>query len=218
MQAFAQKNAEPRYAVLLTPDARGAIEDVSTGRDAVYASIFENVTGAIHAFQRDRSGTWSDTALDLPKGGSTHVVDSRTRGRRKPISAYESFLQPVTLYAYDGGGAPRAIKSEPARFDAGELVSRAVLGDIGGRHEGPVFPYPSRRMRASASPTILYSYGGFELSLEPWYWNDGHRPLDAGPDLARQRRRDCGRQHPRRRRVRTRMASGGAEDRIASAP
>ncbi len=29
-------------------------------------------------------------------------------------------------------------------------------------------------------PTILYSYGGFELSLEPWYWNDGHRPLDAG--------------------------------------
>ena len=29
-------------------------------------------------------------------------------------------------------------------------------------------------------PTILYSYGGFELSLTPWYWNDGHRPLDAG--------------------------------------
>ena len=29
-------------------------------------------------------------------------------------------------------------------------------------------------------PTILYSYGGFELSSFPWYWNDGHRPLDAG--------------------------------------
>ena len=37
-----------------------------------------------------------------------------------------------------------------------------------------------RKTATASVPTILYSYGGFELSLFPWYWNDGHRPLDAG--------------------------------------
>ncbi|HEY2445692.1 MAG TPA: prolyl oligopeptidase family serine peptidase [Rhizomicrobium sp.] len=176
--AFATKKAPAEYAVLYTPDARGAIEDVAPGRDAVYASIFENVTGTIHAFRAGKDGKWSDALLDLPKAGSTHVVDADSWTQQAYFS-FESFLQPVTLFSYDGNAAPAAIKFEPARFEASGLQSDqfdAVSAD------GTKIPYflIHSKVAKGPIPTILYSYGGFELSLTPWYWNDGHRPLDAG--------------------------------------
>ncbi|HEX9159162.1 MAG TPA: prolyl oligopeptidase family serine peptidase, partial [Rhizomicrobium sp.] len=178
VQDFTEKNATPAFEVLFTPDARGAIEDVSPGRNAVYAAIFENVTGAIHEFRRDRSGAWNDTALDLPKGGSTHIVDCDA-WTPQCFFTFESFLQPVTLYSFDGTGAPRAIKSEPARFDASGLVSEQFEAASA---DGTKIPYFFIHAKDARGPqaTILYGYGGFELSLEPWYWNDGHRPLDTG--------------------------------------
>jgi prolyl oligopeptidase len=174
----AERNARPSYEVLFTPDARGAIEDVSPGRDAVYAAMFENVTGSVHEFRRGKSGAWSDAALDLPKGGSTHIVDSDAWTPRSYFT-FESFLQPVTLYSHDGTSAARTIKSEPARFDASGLVSEQFEATSADGTKIPYFFVHAKNARG-AQPTILYSYGGFELSLEPWYWNDGHRPLDSG--------------------------------------
>ncbi|MGH6877366.1 MAG: prolyl oligopeptidase family serine peptidase, partial [Rhizomicrobium sp.] len=175
---FANSNAVPRYDVLYTPDARGTIEDVSPGRDAVYAAIFENVTGAIHEFRADKSGVWTDRTLVLPKGGSTHIMAADTWTPRAYFT-FESFLQPVTLYSYEGKGEPAEIKSEPARFDASGLVSDQFEATSA---DGTKIPYFLIHTKAASGPvpTILYSYGGFQLSLEPWYWNDGHRPLDAG--------------------------------------
>jgi prolyl oligopeptidase len=176
--AYATKKASPRYVVLFTPDARGTVEDVAPGRDVVYAAIFENVTGAIHEFFEFESGGWTDNKLALPKGGSTHVV-SADDWTGQVYFSFESFLQPVTLYAYDGTAAPEALKSEAARFDASGLVSdqrEATSAD------GTQIPYFLIHSKAATGPvaTILYSYGGFEHALFPWYWNDGHRPLDAG--------------------------------------
>jgi prolyl oligopeptidase len=177
VQRFVKTN-KPSYDVLFTPDARGTIDDVSPGRDAVYASIFENVTGSIHEFRPGKAGSWSDTVLDLPKGGSTHIVSTDDW---TPLAqfTFESFLQPVTLYAYDGKGAPTAIKSEPARFDASGLVSDQFWATSADGTKIPYFLIHSKTATGPV-PTILYSYGGFEMSLVPWYWNDGHRPLDAG--------------------------------------
>jgi prolyl oligopeptidase len=176
--AFANNNAVPRYDVLYTPGTRATIEDVSAGRDAVYAAIFENVTGAIHEFRKSASGTWSDRTLQLPAGGSTHVMDADS-WTPQAYFTFESFLQPVTLYSYEGKGEPKKIKSEPARFDASGLASHQYEATSADGTKIPYFLIRPKSAKASL-PTILYSYGGFELSLEPWYWNDGHRPLDAG--------------------------------------
>ncbi|HTT41365.1 MAG TPA: S9 family peptidase, partial [Burkholderiales bacterium] len=46
-------------AVLYTPDAHSAIDDVAAGRDAVYVSINHDVTGSIHVFRPGVSG-WSE--------------------------------------------------------------------------------------------------------------------------------------------------------------
>ena len=164
---FVKAGTVPRIAVLYTPGPRGSIEQVASGRDAVYAAIYDNVIGAIHEFRLGKDGTWSDVTLALPGGGSTHVAAANDWGPEAQFS-FESFLQPTTLYAFSGKGEPRPIKSLPARFNASGLVTEqfeAVSRD------GTKIPYFVTRQSDAKGPepTILYGYGGFEISLTPSY-------------------------------------------------
>ena len=172
---FAQSGKMPKVAVLYTPGPRAMIaQDVSVGRDAVYAPIYVNVIGSIHKFAL-ANGKWNDTTLAMPKNGSTGVDATNDWGPEAYLT-FQSFTQPPTLYQYDGSGAPKAIKSEPQRFDPNMVtVSQAWATS----RDGTKVPYFLVRPRGAkgAIPTILYSYGGYELSLNPWYWNDGHRPI-----------------------------------------
>jgi len=165
-------------SVLFTPDAHTTINDVSTGRDAVYASIYHDVTGSIHVFHHSDKNDWSDTTLDLPKGGSTTVVSADDWGMGA-LFTYESFLVPPTLFEDTGDGKPNAIKSQAPLFDASGMVSEQFWVTSNDGVKVPYFLIHKKGLSHDV-PTILYSYGGFELSLTPWYWNDGHRPLDAG--------------------------------------
>src|ERR1700761_3622880 len=69
----------PDIQILYTPGPRSTVETVSPGRDAVYASIFDNVTGSGHAF-RFNDGKWLDSKLDLPANGATDVVSTNDFG------------------------------------------------------------------------------------------------------------------------------------------
>jgi prolyl oligopeptidase len=88
-------------SVLYVPDAHSAIDEVATGRDAVYASINHDVTGSVHVFRRGANNTWSDTTLALPAAGSAHVVTANAWGPEAQFS-YESYTTPATLYTEAG--------------------------------------------------------------------------------------------------------------------
>jgi prolyl oligopeptidase len=175
---FVKSGKMPAVATLYTPGPHAMIEaSVSAGRDAVYAPIYADVIGSIHEFRFARR-KWTETVLPMPKQGSTEVVSTNEWGPQAYFT-FESFTQPPTLFAYDGTGAPKEIKSEPARFYASNL---AVTQNWATSRDGTKVPYFLIRPRDAQGsvPTILYSYGGFELSLNPWYWNDGHRPIYPG--------------------------------------
>ena len=165
LREFLNTHRMPKIALLAAPDAHSMVDTVATGRDAVYAAIYRDVTGSIHAFRPGKHG-WSDSVLDLPKGGSTTVVSADDWGSRA-LFTYESFLVPATLYEYDGHGEPRAIKSQPPLFDASDMVSEQFWVSSSDGVKVPYFLI-HKKGHAHDVPTILYGYGGFELSLTPW--------------------------------------------------
>jgi len=175
--AFERSGSAQPVTVLYTPGPHAMIDEVSAGRDAVYASVYEDVTGSIREFRPGQSG-WSDVRLALPRGGSTSIVSTNDWGPQAYFS-FQSFLTPPSLYAYSGGGSPALIKSQPTVFDGRSLAVHQYWATS---RDGTKVPYFLIRPKRShgAIPTILYGYGGFQLSLTPWYWNDGHKPLDAG--------------------------------------
>src|SRR6202789_662459 len=165
--SFAKPGATPLFTELYVPDAKSSVDEVSTGRDAVYASIYSNVVGSIHAFRMGADGKWSDTRLDLPAGGSTHIVSTNDWGPQAQFR-FESFTVPTTLYADAGDGKPLAIKSLPARFDASNLMTEQFFATS---KDGTQIPYFVTRTKTQtgAAPTVLYGYGGFEISETPVY-------------------------------------------------
>jgi prolyl oligopeptidase len=154
-------------AVLFTPDSHSAIDEVVAGRDAVYVTVNRDVTGSVHVFRPEPGGGWSDSPLALPRGGSTHIVTANAWGPEAQFR-FENFLTPSTLYATTGEGAPVPIKSLPARFDAANLSTEQFFATSKDGTKVPYFVTRSRKLSGPA-PTVLYGYGGFEISLTPSY-------------------------------------------------
>jgi prolyl oligopeptidase len=154
-------------SVLYTPDAHSSIDEVVAGRDAVYASLYHDVTGSIHAFRPGKRGAWSDMSLALPTGGSTHIVSTNGWGP-EAYFRFESYTTPATLYADAGEGRALAIKSLPARFDASNLITEQYFAISADGTRIPYFVTRPRKLGGPA-PTVLYGYGGFEVSETPSY-------------------------------------------------
>jgi prolyl oligopeptidase len=149
---------------IFAPGPRQSIESVGIGRDRIYAVITDNVIGAVHVFSADGK---ADKVLALPGKGSADIVSTNDFGPEAMFS-FQNYLTPTTLYFDGGNDQPQAIKSLPARFDASGLVSEqfeAVSKD------GTKIPYFVTRPKnlEGPAPTILYGYGGFEVSLTPSY-------------------------------------------------
>jgi len=159
----------PKISVLYAPGLRASVEDVDAGRDAVYASIFENVTGSIHKFRLDANGAWSESKLALPMSGSTGVSSANQFGAEAYFT-YQGFLTPTTLLAARDDSAPQAIKAMPARFDAAPYESKQYEARS---RDGTRIPYFVVRPKSASGPTpmVLYGYGGFEISQTPFYWS-----------------------------------------------
>jgi len=152
--------------VLYTPEARASIESVAVGRDAIYAAITENVIGSVHAFRHGPSG-WVDRGVILPRGGAVDVVSVNDFGPEAMFN-FQSYLTPPTVFFTNGEEQPHAIKSLPARFDASGLATEQFEATSKDGTKIPYFVTRPKKLNGPA-PTVLYGYGGFEVSLTPGY-------------------------------------------------
>ena len=84
---------------------------------------------------------------------------------------YADFLQPTTLYALDvHANRTATIKSLPAKFDGSRYVVEQAEATS---RDGTRVPYfvvrPKSFTPEGAAPTLLYAYGGFQISMLPAY-------------------------------------------------
>jgi len=164
--------------VIFAPGPRQSIESVGTGRDKIFAVITDNVIGAVHVFtptassseavgQKKEATGWNDKVLPLPGQGSADIVAANDYGPEAMFS-FQNYVTPTTLYFDGGDDKPRPIKSLPARFDASGLVTEQFQATSKDGTKIPYFVTRPKNLKGPA-PTILYGYGGFEVSLTPGY-------------------------------------------------
>ena len=161
----------PRIETIYTPDDRTSIEGVTVSRSGLYVSLLQNVKGRILRFGVDaKSGEWSAEPLPLPDNGTVSLSAANPHSETVLVN-YEDHITPDRLSEYDAGAnALTLLKSLPARFRADDLqVSQHIARSADGEAV-PYFVIHRKGLKLDGStPTILYGYGGFEISLKPSY-------------------------------------------------
>ncbi len=171
----------PNVTVLFAPNARQSIEGVAITRDAILVAGYENVRGRMMRIARN-GDAWNTTNIALPENGSVTFAGSSPT-ERQAFAVFEDFLTPDTLYALDQGATTaRSIRSLPAQFDSSPYVSEQFEAVSRDGTRIPYFVLHRRDMQLNGqNPTLLYAYGGFQVSYTPSYSpNVGKLWLDRG--------------------------------------
>ena len=161
----------PGVETVYVPDDRTSISGVTVSRSGLYVILLHNVKGRILRFRVEPdTGKWSSELLPLPANGTVSISAASPHSDTVLVN-YEDHITPDRLSEYDAGAnALTLLKSLPARFRAtGLQVGQHMVASTDGEAV-PYFVIHRRGLKLDGStPTILYGYGGFEISLKPSY-------------------------------------------------
>jgi prolyl oligopeptidase len=161
----------PSIETIYTPDERTSIEGVTVSRSGLYVTLLQNVKGRILRFSvNPQSGQWSSKLVPLPENGTVSISAAGPHSDKIFIN-YEDHVTPDRLSEFDAEANKfSTLKSLAARFDAGELEVHQHMAKSADGTEVPYFVIHRKGLKPDGStPTILYGYGGFEISLKPSY-------------------------------------------------
>ena len=171
LSAFQASGNLPRVEAVYTPDDRTSISGVVVSGSGLYVALLQNVKGRILRFRVDHdTDRWSSEPLPLPANGTVSVSAANPYSSTVLVN-YEDHITPDRLSEYDAGANTLTLlKSLPPRFRSDELQ---VLQHMTKSADGEAVPYFVIHRKGlkldGSTPTILYGYGGFEISLKPSY-------------------------------------------------
>ena len=164
------------FETIFEPTPRRALEHWTEVRGGIILQVLDNVSSRILRATRGAAG-WNTTEIaGLPSNASIAVGafggdDDPDLGADVMVTA-TTYETPTTLSMWNGHDAPEVLKTAPRTFSpAGiEVQQHHARAD-----DGESIPYFLVGNNLSASgrprPTLLYGYGGFEVSLTPAYMN-----------------------------------------------
>lgn len=169
LDTFLASRTLPKVELVFRPNDRQAVNGVSVAKGAALLSINDNVVGKLFRLEPTESG-WSRTPVTLPGTGQAGVAFA-DKDETAVFINYEGFLTPDSLLEYDiETGAMTEIKSVPAKFDAEGLTVQQFEATSKDGTKIPYFVVHREDITLDGStPTQLYGYGGFQVSLRPSY-------------------------------------------------
>jgi len=158
------------FAVLFEPTARKSLAGYAATRGHVIVNELDNVRNRLYVLTPQAGGGWTRTPLAAPEFGtvSAEAVDRESDDYFLTVT---DFLTPTSLARGTVGRAEREpLKQLPAFFDAAglEISQHEAVSKDGTRV--PYFQVARKGLAADgAAPTLLYGYGGFEVSMTAGY-------------------------------------------------
>ena len=160
--------------VLFTPTDSTSLEGYSWTRHHLILSKMENVVSRLEVLTPPAKGKgdWQRKPLGGAPAMSTisaHGVDADDSDAY--FLTVAGFLTPTTLYYGTlGQGEAKPLKHGPVYFDASkDTVTQSFATSKDGTRV-PYFVVAPKDMKLDGSnPTLLYGYGGFEVSEQPFY-------------------------------------------------
>ncbi len=161
---------ERRFEVLFQPTPTCSLDGVSATRDALLINQLDKVRNRVLEL-RLIDGRWQRREVATPDHGTIEVGALDSIGSDQYFMTASDFLHPTTLYLCRvGEDARTALKAMPGYFEAEPYETRQFDATSADGTRVPYFVVMTRGAKLDGShPTVLYGYGGFEISMKPNY-------------------------------------------------
>ena len=169
LDAFLNSRTLPPVTLAFRPSETQAVNGVAIAKGAALLSISDNVVGKVLRIEPSAGG-WTTTPVELPGTGEVGIAFA-DEDETAVFLNYEDFLTPSSLLNYDvASGAVTPLKSLPAKFDATGLKVEQFFATSKVGTRVPHFIIHREDMPLDGTtPTLLYGYGGFQVSMTPGY-------------------------------------------------
>ncbi|TXD51386.1 MULTISPECIES: prolyl oligopeptidase family serine peptidase [unclassified Polaribacter] len=155
--------------VVLVPDEFSSILGIRKTKNKLLVNVLKNVVGQLYIYSFS-NGKWSNQKVDTLNLGAIYIKDTNSFTDQFFFS-FENFITPSTLYTADASNNTfNAYKSLPAYFDASKYEVHQYKATSKDGTMIPYFMVSAKGIKKDGSnPTLVYAYGGFEVSLTPFY-------------------------------------------------
>jgi len=167
--AYRPERLGDRPELVFQPGPHQAIQEVEATRGKLIVNLLDEVKGAVDVYDLT-GGKWVAQRLPLPKDATFNIRSTASQDDRVFISA-EGFLDPTSLWQADAAtNLAVQAKALPPRFDASREVVEQFWATSSDGVKIPYFVVHPKTIKLDGStPTLMYGYGGFELSKPPIY-------------------------------------------------
>jgi prolyl oligopeptidase len=157
-------------AVLFEPGPRKSLAEINGTNSALVVNELENVRNRLYVVRPGASG-WTRERMDVSDLSTVSVYGVDPQDSDDYFLVSTGFTEPSTFSLGSlGGGAPAVLKRLPAQFDAASLAVEQFEAISRDGKRIPYFQVARRDLAANGrNPTLLYGYGGFEISMRPSY-------------------------------------------------
>jgi len=154
---------------IISPDASTSISGNATTKNSLLLVLLKDVKNELYNYSFS-NGEWKARKVNAPALGSISLASSNDFSDTY-FFEFTNFLTPTTLYVADAAkNTFDKFKSLPAYFDGSKYkVEQHKVKSKDGTMV-PYFLISSKNAKLDGNnPTLLYGYGGFEISLSPFY-------------------------------------------------
>jgi prolyl oligopeptidase len=156
------------YKLIVAPDERSSITGISATKNVLLVNMLNNVKSELYKYSFNKG--WKKEKLGSPKLGNI-TLGSTDENSDNFFFYFTNFLEPSTLYNGNASTSEiKKVKSLPSFFPTEKYMVQQfeVVSKDGTKI--PYFVVSSKDIKYNgANPTLLYSYGGFEVPQLPSY-------------------------------------------------
>jgi len=163
-------DGERDFEALFTPTATSSLDGVAATRSALLLTVLDKVKNRLVELRR-ADGSWLRREVATPGIGTLGVSALDEIASDDYFLTVTGFLTPTTLHLGRAGSDTRErLKAMPAWFDPEPYTVSQFEAPSKDGTMVPYFVVMARHARFDGgNPTVLYGYGGFEVSLTPAY-------------------------------------------------
>jgi len=157
-------NPTPEHWKDLIPETDNVLSP-STGGGKIFASYLKDATSLVKQF--DRNGKL-EREIELPGVGTASGFGAKKEDKDLYYS-FTSYIHPSTIYKYDiASGKSEVYKESGAKFDPSQYESKQIFYTSKDGTKVPMIITHKKGLQLDGTnPTLLYGYGGFNISLTP---------------------------------------------------